>query len=185
MARCTLDLNHPIFQRAISRWEDDLGFHEGLRRAAAKIEAEHTSCGMVIQPMPKRPECQNKIWKYDWAPEGQSGGTRKTWRMIVIVPDPSNQPYHLVAAAIYQKSSTDQLSAKQLAAILASITTPIRDQELHKPEKFRRVMKNIDPMLWISICADCGEAVGESALGDELDVGEASHDCSGPISAKI
>lgn len=66
MARCTIDLSHPQFQAALEslrKKHNDLA--EGLEKAKEKIEAEHTACNLVVQPMPGYPDCQGKIWKYD------------------------------------------------------------------------------------------------------------------------
>ena len=85
--------------------------------AAARrlIEANHDSCHRVVQPMGKKyPQCQDKIWKYDWAPSDSRSSTRKSWRMVVIVPEPYSQPYHIIAATVYAKNAVSQLTVQQL-----------------------------------------------------------------------
>jgi len=40
----------------------------------------------------------------------------------MLIPDPTVIPYHLIAGGTYQKSTTSQLTAEQLAAIFTAIT---------------------------------------------------------------
>jgi hypothetical protein len=184
LAQCKLDLNHPYFQNSIGNSNDDLDFHEGLRILKSKVEAEHTSCYHVVQPMPGYPDCQNKIWKYDWSPVGQHATKRKSWRMVVIVPDPSFRPFQLIAAAVYPKNRTDQLSTKQLAKILASVTQPAPEEiQQEEPERFKRIVKLNG--VFVSVCTDCGETVAESEHPSAMRDGEDAHDCPGPITARL
>ncbi len=143
MARCILDFSHPYFQctiRSLGAGHPD--FHEGLEKAKRKIEAEHTSCGCVIQEMPKNPDCNRKIWKNDWSPPStkSSRSGRKSWRLVVIVPDPNTQPYRLIAGFAYPKSTTSQLTTDQLIAIFSEITatrpenTRVGDIATQEPE---------------------------------------------------
>jgi hypothetical protein len=100
--------------------------------------------------------------------------------MVVIVPTPDARPLHLVAATVYPKNATGQLSAKQLARILAKVTgadAPIL-YDL-PPDRFRRVVR-IDKV-FVSVCLECGETVGESSDPRELAIGEERHECTGPI----
>jgi hypothetical protein len=132
--------------------------------------------------MPDHPNCQNKIWKYDWSPIGQRSKNRKSWRMIVIVPDPDARPLHLIAAAVYGKNSTDQLTAKKLASILAKITGVDSAQPPHEaPERFKHVLRGDG--VFVSVCVECGETVAESPHPAEMFTGEEKHECSGPITA--
>jgi hypothetical protein len=180
LAQCTLDLNHPYFQNSISGSNDDLDFHEGLRILKSKIEAEHTSCNHVVQPMPRYPDCQDKIWKYDWSPVGQHSANRKSWRMVVVVPDPSARPLYLIAAAVYPKNRTDQLSAKQLAKTLAKVTAQASEGlPSAEPERFRHVVR-MDGVS-VSVCLECGETVAESPQPTDLPDKEQLHECPGPI----
>jgi hypothetical protein len=157
LAKCTLDLNHPYFLRAIGSSTDGQELPEGLKAAKEKIEAEHTSCHHVVQQMPGYPQCQNKIWKYDWSPPGQRSKNRKCWRMVVIVPDPTHQPYRLIAAAIYGKNAPDQLSNKQLAKIFAAVTALPAAHSPNEEEQFQHVAK--DGGSTLSLCRSCGETI--------------------------
>jgi hypothetical protein len=126
LARCILDFSHPHFQRAIKNLRaGHPDFEEGLEKAQKKIQDDHTLCGHVVQDMPGYPECEGKIWKYDWAPPSVRSARRKAYRLVVIVPDPTVIPYQLIAGGAYQKSTTSQLGAEQLADIFRAITAPI------------------------------------------------------------
>jgi hypothetical protein len=186
LAKCTLDLNHPYFINAIRGTENDPAFQEGLRTLKKKVEAEHTCCNHVIQPMPGYPNCQNKIWKYDWAPTDQHSAKRKSYRMVIIVPDPSSSPLNLIAATFYAKNTIDQLSKKQLARILATVTAPTTNEiglPASEAEQFKRVEKNSGSM--ISICMSCGETVADSVALIDIEASERQHQsqCPGAIIA--
>lgn len=178
MAKCTLDLTHPSFLKSIRKCAGDPAFDKGLRDATAKIENEHSSCNRVTQDgMGKYPQCVGKIWKYDWAPEGQRSRNRKCWRMVAICPDPQQQPYHLIAAGVYEKRATEQFSARELAQVYAEIMAPQRGEKGRVPDEYR-YNRSIDVDGTIrSVCLDCASMVITSP--DEGKVGEAElqHEC--------
>ena len=183
MAKCTLDLSHPNFQKCLGSNQNSPAFMDGLRTMKSKVEAEHTSCHWVVQPMPGYPHCSGKIWKYDWSPTGQRSSTRKSWRLIVIVPDPHSHPLRLIAAGFYDKASTAQLSNKELALTFAKIVNPDTDPPASDSPAFHRVEKSDGST--VSICRVCGETAADSKVARELDAGEESHKraCTGPITA--
>jgi hypothetical protein len=132
--------------------------------------------------MPGYPDCQRKIWKYDWSPAGQHSANRKSWRMVVIVPDPDTQPYRLIAAAVYAKNRTDQLSSRELAKILASVLRPVsRLRAALDEERFMHIRRGDGQMR--SICYACGETVAVSFDMAEIDESDQQHPCPGPITA--
>jgi hypothetical protein len=181
LAKSTLDLDHPYFQKAIRKLQSDPQFTEGLVEAQRLIEANHEACHRVVQPMGKKyPECHDRIWKYDWAPSGSRSATRKSWRMVVIVPDPFSPPYYLIGATVYAKSSVSELALNQLAAIFAAVTGPTVPQDQQEEPKFKRV-PNGDGMIR-SLCIACGESLSVSAFSDELEQGEEQHQCAGSLS---
>lgn len=180
MARCRLDLSHPSFQKSIARYKDDSAFQEGLATAKAKIEAEHASCHRVVQRMgPKYPECHGKIWKYDWAPVNQSGSSRKSCRMVVIVPDPNQQPYELIAGGIYYKSTRSRLSDKEFAAIYAEIAGPRRaSKSTLNAEDFRfNEMTDSQGVIHV-VCLECATMIIESSSIEQVSEAEMQHQCS-------
>jgi hypothetical protein len=176
LAKCTLDLSHPYFKKALLVFQDDSTFAEGLEILKQKVEAEHTCCHWNVQPMKGYPDCQGKIWKYDWAPPGDRSAGRKSWRMVVIVPDPLTKPYRLIAATVYAKSQTSQLSIRELAKILASITSPeIAAGEQTIPELFKHVIQ--DDGQTRSLCLGCCEAVAISFDIQAIEEIQRKHKC--------
>ena len=136
MAKCRLDLTHPSFVRIVeklSKKQHDL--KKGIEQAKKKIEENHMACHWVEQPMPGYPNCEGKIWKYDWAPPSIKSFTRRPWRLIVIVKSKESEPYSLVAGTVYSKGDVAQLPLETLAAIYAEISQPIAEQiEMTPPE---------------------------------------------------
>ena len=58
--------------------------------------------------------------------------------MVAIVPDPSTQPYHIIAGGIYDKGAIKQLTTKQLREIYLAITGKLeirRDREADPQRK--------------------------------------------------
>jgi hypothetical protein len=152
----------------------------GLAQAQRLIEENHAACHRVVQQMGKKyPQCHDKIWKYDWAPAGTRSSTRKSWRMVAIVPEPFKQPYHIIAAAIYPKSDESQLTVKQLATIFAAVTGGFQGphQQQDTEPNFRRISTGDGKTM--SLCGTCGEKVSVSAVEQELQDGEEKHECSG------
>jgi hypothetical protein len=177
LANSKLDFSHPFFQKQIKKSKNDPNFTEALDAMKRLIEANHEACHRVVQDgMAKYPQCQGNIWKYDWQPEGVRSSGRKSWRLVAIVPDLTVQPYQIIAGGLYSKSTTDQLSAKQLAAIFAAVTTPYQEEPAEPDPQFIRV-KCGEGDVMISVCSDCGGSTGKSATQSELDACDRDHDC--------
>jgi hypothetical protein len=185
MARCTLDLSHPCFLASLGKLQDDPEVQEALKNLKKKIELEHTSCGRVIQQFygnNKFTYLHGKIWKYDWAKPGAHSSGRKSWRMVVVVPDPNTQPYGLIAGAIYFKSDTEQLPMRELAEIFDCVTKAAFAANVLElaagatTGEFRRV-SNGDGQTR-SICALCYTSVAVSIEIPVLDKAEQEHRCN-------
>ena len=176
MAKCTLDLSHPYFKRTLIDFQDDPTFLEGLEILRKKVEAEHTCCHWNVQPMKGYPDCQGKIWKYDWAPPGDRSADRKSWRMVVIVPDPLTKPYRLIAATVYAKNQTGQLSIKGLARILAAVTAiEVDTVQKSAPALFKHVVQ--DDGQTRSLCLSCCETVAVSFDIQAIEELQRKHRC--------
>lgn len=176
MAKCTLDLSHPYFRKAVGSFQDDPSFLKGLETLQRKVEAEHTCCHWNVQPMKGYPDCQGKIWKYDWSPPGDRSAGRKSWRIVVVVPDPLTQPYRLIAATVYAKNQTSQLSVKELTRIFTAITSPtVEAGKQPEPELFRHVIQ--DDGQTRSLCLGCCEAVAISFDAQVIEDGQQQHKC--------
>jgi hypothetical protein len=177
LANSTLDFSHPNFQKQIRKAKNDPNFTDALDAMKRLIEVNHEACHRVVQDgLGKYPQCQGKIWKYDWQPEGARSSTRKSWRLVAIVPDLTGRPYQIIAGALYPKSTTDQLTAKQLAAIFAAVTTPYREEPAQPEQQFMRVGCGEGDVM-ISVCSSCGSSTAKSAIQAELDTGDAHHEC--------
>lgn len=178
MANSTLDFSHPYFQKQIQKFQNDARFIEALENMKRLIEDNHEACVMVVQDgMGKYPACQGKIWKYDWAPVGARSRGRKGWRLVAIVPDPTVRPYRIIAGAVYPKNTTDQLSAKQLAAIFAQIMAPRQEGPAEPAESpFMRVYCG-EGDVRLSVCTKCGIQTCKSESEDELSAAEELHEC--------
>jgi hypothetical protein len=127
----------------------------------------------------KYPQCHGKIWKYDWAPEGQRSRNRKCWRMVVICPNPTRQPYELIAGAVYEKRADEQLSNKQLAQIYAEILAPgaRADQRDRIPDEFKfNEITDSEGVVHV-VCLECATMVIESADQAAVENAELQHQC--------
>jgi hypothetical protein len=159
MARCTLDLENPYFKKSLKKTGDPDAALAALGHVKERIEEDHEQCNLVPQRFfsnNKYTHLHNKVWRYDWAPEGVTSHGRKTWRMIVIVPDPNTIPYRMIAGAIYSKSFRDSLSLAELAAIYHGVMSPLEDDAADAAsENFHR-MPNGDGATR-SMCIACLE----------------------------
>jgi hypothetical protein len=186
MGKCILDLSHHCLKKSIASYSSNPHFLTGLNEAKAKIEADHTSCSCVVQKFfgnKKFAHLQDRIWKYDWAPSGVTGAHRKSWRMIVIVPDSSVRPYQLVAAAIYAKSTTSHLSGEELARIFLEFSKAVEPLPTEN-DKFRRVSNGDHATR--SLCYQCGDFGAVGTDSDVLSNLEAEHECvSAPLETAI
>jgi hypothetical protein len=181
MARCKLDLTHPHFLGSLKRLEDNPDFKQVLLDFKEKVEKEHTSCGRVVQQFygnQKYTHLHGKIWKYDWGQSSASG--RKSWRLVVVVPDLEANPLKLIAAAMYTKSMATQLPLKELAAIFAGVTTSQPEiaataPEINTSREFHRVPNGDGQKR--SICFQCYALVAVSPDVEALDTAERDHKC--------
>jgi hypothetical protein len=179
MAASLLDLSHPCFLAFLGSLQHDPDTQEALAQIKTKIEVEHTSCNRVVQKFygnAKFPHLHGKIWKYDWGKSSASG--RKSWRLVVVVPEPDVQPYRLIAGAIYAKNVSEQLSLRELASIFSCVMTPssAADSDTPTPESTFHRVPNGDNQTR-SICLLCYTPVAVSIDLAVLDKAELEHRC--------
>ena len=128
--------------------------------------------------MPKYPQYQNKIWKWDFKPEGDRSGGRKGWRLYAYVENPdAAEPIPAVSFLYYDKSETPQGDhVKYLVGVLKKFlaqTVEVRIEEA----RFRR-QTDADGSV-ISLCNVCWETVAISVDISEVELAEGTHECPG------
>ena len=180
MAVCTLNLSHPFFVAALAKLKDTEEAKQALDVVKARVEQEHTSCGRAVQQFygnAKFSHLHNKIWKYDWSPPSIRGAKRKSWRLIVVVHFAEHQPFALIAAAFYSKSTVSQLSSVELSGIFDAVIGPTAAPAIsgEVETEFRRVSNGNEQIR--SMCRRCFESVAVSIDFAALADAEAAHIC--------
>jgi len=137
LAKCKLDLDHPNFRIIGNASDADL--QSGLNELREKVAKEHKITGFFNQPMPKYPAYQNKIWQWDFAPEGDRSATRKGWRLYAYIADhTAAEPIPAAAFVCWDKKNAPKGDyVKYLAGILKKfLTETIKPKAT--PDRFRR-----------------------------------------------
>ena len=176
MARCKLDLQHPKFRTLLGR---DPDVEAGLLELQAKVALDHRASGFFSQPMPRFPDYQNRIWKWDFAPASIHTSTRKGWRLFAYVPDPrAIEPIPATAFYFYPRSQAPQGNPpKHLARMLRSFLRENTADGAVSADRYRR--QEIGDGVSISICLVCFATVARSSTASDLDREESLHSCGG------
>lgn len=171
--KCNLDLNDPQFRILGDALEADL--KSGLQELQNKVAKDHTLSGFFLQPMKKFPEFQGKIWKWDFAPDGDRAHTRKGWRLFAFVPNPqAPEPVPARAFLCYDKDQEPQGNpSKYLAQVLRQFLSQTI-QVSATPDRFRR--QTLADGKIVSLCLECCEALF-SADEEEANGVEEAHQC--------
>ena len=172
MSRCDLDLQHPKFRHA-----NDAALELGLSKLRETVAKDHKLSGWVNHPMPKYPLYQNRIWKWDFAPEGSRSSTRKGWRLYAYVPDPkAPEPIPAIAFLCYDKTDapTGDHTKFVAKAIKDFLAATIEIQTKERP--FRRQVNSDGET--ISLCLKCCELVIISADIADVELSEDTHECA-------
>lgn len=174
MPKCKLDLSHPKFR--VAGDASDKALQSGLE-ALSKLIAE--DCGLsggYIQPMKRHPEHRNRIYKWDFRPEGETSHTRKGWRLYAYRFNlEEEEPFTVTAFLCYDKDEAPKgdyvkFLVKELKRFLSeTITVEISES------RFRR--QELPDGTTISLCYGCGESPGTSSDEGELDLAESTHEC--------
>jgi len=173
LAKCKLGTDHPKF--LIRGDASDADLQSGLKELQDKLAKDHKLANFFPQPMKGFPQYQNKIWKWDFAPSGQSSAHRKGWRLFAYVPDPqAAEPIPAEAFVCYDKDQEPKGNpAKFLADVLKDfLTSAIAIQAT--PDRFRR--QTLANGKIVSLCYECCETIF-SENNEEADGVEASHEC--------
>jgi hypothetical protein len=126
--------------------------------------------------MPRFPQYQNKIWKWDFRPQGERSSTRKGWRLYAYVPDPKAQePILAIAFLCYDKSDTPKGDhVKYLAGVLKKFLAEVIRVE-NEDERFKRQTDSDGTI--ISLCLNCWLTVAMSAEIADIETAEDTHEC--------
>jgi hypothetical protein len=127
--------------------------------------------------MPKYPEYHNKIWKWDFKPEGDRSATRKGWRLYAYVPDPrAPEPIPATAFLYYDKADTPKGDhVKFLSGVLKTFLAETVEVNVEE-DRFRRITNSDGEV--VSLCYECYETVVISADMTEVEIAERTHQCS-------
>jgi hypothetical protein len=172
LARCDLDLSHPKFKTLIGQDQD---IRSGLEDLRNKIAKDHRLSNWFNQPMQGYPDYQNKVWKWDFGPEGSTSATRKCWRLYGYVPNPkAAEPIPITAFFCYPKTEDPGGNRTKVIAIqLKKFLTQAVQGE--KPENFKRQPDGRGQI--VSLCLTCFKTVAHSADCVEIDSAELAHEC--------
>ena len=157
MPRCALNLRHHKF--VVST---DPDIQSGLNDLCKKVAKDHRMSNWFCQPMQGHPEYQNKVWKWDFGPEGSTTATRKGWRLYAYVPDPkAAEPIPATAFFCYPKTEDPggnrvKTIADQLKRFLSQTI-----EKLDVIEKFKRQSDGRGSV--VSLCLTCFQTVAHSA----------------------
>lgn len=180
LARCSLSVSHPKFERNIEKY---LAVHpalrSGLHTLCALVLKDRKLSGWVCHPMPGFPEHQRKVWKWDFKPDDSAhSATRKGWRLFAYAADP-NAPDPIPAVAFYCYDKADEPKgnpAKWLAAELKKFLRIEAPPVVDESERFRHSTQADGKLR--SICCECYETVFVSAVNAEIEMAELSHTCA-------
>jgi hypothetical protein len=175
LAKCNLDFDIADPKFVIRGDAPSSNLLAGLKELQTKLATNHQSSHFVNHPMPGFPQYQNKIWKWDFAPAGDSGSTRKGWRLFAYVPDPkAPEPIPARAFLCYDKDEEPSGNpAKFLALRLKDYLSGVVRVEA-KPERFKRQVLQDGTI--VLICHTCYEVI-RSPDHAEADIIESTHEC--------
>jgi hypothetical protein len=174
LAKCALDTKHPNFLKTIDASDGEL--QAGLDELCKKLAKDHTQCNWFCQPMPGFPAFQNKIWKWDFAPENSQASTRKSWRLLAYVEDPNApEPIPATAFLLYYKGDVSSFIPKELAKKLNEFIVGKKlDRKVEDDDRFRRYT---DSGVTRSLCCSCFALIAETSDPDALATAEENHLC--------
>lgn len=173
MATCNLDIDHPNF-----RHPQTPSLLEGLKTLRNLLAQDYKLSGWVNHPMPRFPEFQNKVWKWDFRPIGERASTRKGWRLYAWVPEPkAPEPILAIAFLCYDKDETPTGDhPSYLAAELKRILGGMRGPEAEEP-LFREHINEVGQT--VCVCNQCYALVIISDDTEGIEKAKTAHPCRG------
>lgn len=180
MAKCTLDLTHAGFRVAGNA--SDANLLSGIDKLTKLIAQDHFLSGFTTMRMARHPEHQNRVWRWDFRPEGETSSTRGGWRLYAYRFD-LNEPEPVTATAFlcYDKDEAPtgdyvKFLVKELKRFLASLP-PVEAVE----DKFKRQV--LSDGTTVSMCYGCGEPVAKSEDLGEIELSESTHECQSTLNS--
>jgi hypothetical protein len=173
LAKCRLVTDDKIF---LDLYKPNSDLKLGLEELRAKVSKDHALSTFFIQPMPGYPEIQNKIWKWDFAPENTTGSTRKGWRLFARVEFPSDPAEPVIAVPFLCFDRSDAPTgnpAMYIAKALKKYATHVV-VEKRSEEEFKH---QLDSGKTRSLCLKCFATVIVSEDVDQIAQAESSHSC--------
>lgn len=154
---------------------NDAELKRGLQELRQKLAGDHRLSGFFNQPMKGYPSYQNRIWKWDFAPEGDTSSTRKGWRLFAYVENPNSaEPIVATPFLVYAKPGPKGNPPTHISAALKKfLTMQIQDEE--QEERYRHQTDSDGKTRSICLACWCTVIVSDSA--DEVIAAEGSHAC--------
>jgi hypothetical protein len=153
-----------------------LALNVGLGKLREIVAQDYKLSGWVNHPMPGFKKYQNKIWKWDFRPEGDRSGTRKGWRLYAYAADPkAPEPIPATAFLCNEKDDVHKGNhAKVVADALKKFLAETVEAE-YSEECFRHQTNDDGKIL--SLCLRCFGTVALWVDLEELVRLESAHIC--------
>jgi hypothetical protein len=175
LARCKLDISHPKFLASVG---DNPELQAGLEQLRDQVAKDHKLSSWFLQPMQGYREYQNKIWKWDFRPDGATSSTRKGWRLYAYVPD-AKAPEPILATPFLFYSKADDRGGNYTEQVAKAIRKFLVEHVVVRVEEERFKKQVHSNGSTISLCLKCGNTVAMSPDLEEIEAFEATHECSG------
>jgi hypothetical protein len=173
LARCRLVIDDRIF---LDLYEPNPDAKAGLEELRAKVAKDHALSTFFNQPMPGYPDFQNKIWKWDFAPENTSGATRKGWRLFAKVEFPADAVEPVVAVPFLLFDRSEAPTGNPAVYISEALKKYSMHVVVEKgiEEKFRHQFESGKTR---SLCLTCFATVILSDNAEQVQQAESLHTC--------
>jgi hypothetical protein len=103
LAKCNLEVDDRLHVRGKVSTE---ALHNGFEKLKREVAKNHKASNFWSFSMKRFPEFHNKVWRWDFAPEGDHASTRLGWRVFAYVPQfPGPEPILARAFVCWDKDS--------------------------------------------------------------------------------
>lgn len=180
MAKCKLEIDINDSKVVIQGDASPAEIQSGIEELQGKLASDHKLSHFVNHPMPGFSDFQNKVWKWDFAPSGDTSSTRKGWRLLAFVPEPNgSEPIIARGFLCYDKDRGPKKNhEKFVAEALKKYLVEVERRIEATPERFRR--QDLANGKVVSLCLECGEPLSSDNHA-EADDAEAGHECQSKL----